>query len=239
MPLVLGGAARQSGAAGCKYLGGRRSFPSCGTLPGQFLRSLVASFCLPAILTFSAAFLHLWFPCSRSCPRAKEGWEGGGSGWLEGKVPCPKLPSFPTALARHYSPQQPVRGDAGKPSLLGGSSVQEKMPIPSPLCVQPVHCSGVRPLHRAVRPCTEARSCAGAACRGLPIPLPCPGTQPAARWGEGTAPAWEGAHLPKSQQREGSCSPSSTKGPYKPHLAYRHPRELLSRAHGASVCPGD
>lgn len=36
-----------------------------------------------------------------------------------------------------------------------------------------------------------------------------------------------------SQQREGPCSPSSTEGPYKPHLTHRHPKDLLTCAQGA------
>lgn len=58
--------------------------------------------------------------------------------------------------------------------LLRGSSVQEKIPVPSPLCVLPVHCGGVRQLHRDVRPCTEATACTGAACLGLPVLLALP-----------------------------------------------------------------
>ena len=142
--------------------GGSSSLPCLVCVP-------LAGLCLPAIRSLSAAFLHLWFPHSRPRLRGKEGsWRGGGR--FEGKVPSPKLPFFPTTLARHCSPQQPRRGDAEKPSLLGGSSVQQKMPIPLLLCTQPVHCSRVWRLHRDVCPCTEARPCPVAACRGLPIP---------------------------------------------------------------------
>ena len=240
MLLASGGAARRrSGAAGCKCLERSRSFPSCGTLLGQFLCSLVyvplAGFCLPAILSLSAAFLHLWFPRSQSCLRGKQGsWRGGGAGGLKERCQVQSCLPFPPLLHRITA------GDGGcRKAQSSGGLFKRKCPFPCPFAFSLFTAVGSGGSTEMFVPAQRPDPAQELRALASPSRCLCPGTEPVAHWAEGTAPAWEGARLPTSQQREGPCSPRSTEGPYKPHLTHRHPRELLSRAHGASLCPGD